>query len=401
LHLIAQAGALANGLSLVALAVHKRNMITGLSAVQITAAADKVCMAGTDMQVAITAEAVATIVGPGHVAVDADRLASLCAGFPTSAKVTIIADDTTATITCASSRSRLPVLPWADLPALLSIEGETGRIEISGADCLTLLEPLPAAANEAARYYLKGVLWQSVGDTLTAVSTDGHRLIRTTIAADKFSDGLDLVLPREAARILARLLKSSRSPAGIGMTAPASRVVVQRSKRLLAVTSAAFSLVARLIDHQFPDYHRVIPPSSSNCVLCDRAELLAAMSRMAAVATTDPLLALSWAAPGSLHLYLPRQRGDAEDAIDAETAGIGQVAIPLDQLAAMITEIAGVRIHLEASEGRPLKIHAGSAKLALVSQSIWNFGESEKLEAEKRPASARSGAMPTREVADQ
>jgi DNA polymerase III sliding clamp (beta) subunit (PCNA family) len=363
--IMAQAGEFARALSLVALGV-KHNAVAGIGAVQIAATDGNVSLAGTDMKVAIAAKAIATTIEPGNAATSADRLSALVGGLPASASVTITTNETTVAIACGHHRSRLSMMPWAELPSLISVDDETGMVEISGADALELLSPLPAAATEATRFYLCGLHWQTVDDKLFSCATNGTKLIMTSIAAGKFSEGRrDLILPREAAAILARLLKSAK---------PAT-VTLRRSKRLIAVNCTGFSFVSKLIDYVYPDCRPVIPPASSNWVTCNRAQLLAAIARLEAVATAPetPLLVLSFDGAPQLDICLAREPDNGMDRLDAEAAGAGKVAVQISQLADMIGEIPGEFIRLEATGGRPLRILGDGAKLALVNQCHWNF----------------------------
>jgi DNA polymerase-3 subunit beta len=366
--IVAHAGTLANALALAA-AARLNKKTPGLGAVRIVASDRALSVTCTDNSVAITAKTDAEVVEPGQAAVAADRLASLTAGFAAGEKVTISTAENLATIVCGNSRSRLAVFPWDDLPAALAVDGEIGRLEISGADCLTLLEPLPAAACDAARSYLCGILWHSIDDRLVAVATDGHRLIHTCIAAGKFSEGRDLILSRKTAAVLFRLVKSTRPDV----------VTLRRSRTLLVVAAPGFEFVSRLIDGTFPAYESVLPAASPNAVTCDRAELLAALSRLSAVATVEPaLLALFFDSAPQLNVTLARQPDDGVDAILAETVGVAKVAVPLRQLADMISEFDGGHVRIEAAANKPLVLRGDSEKLALIMPSAWNFHDKEK-----------------------
>jgi DNA polymerase-3 subunit beta len=368
----ADAGALARALLLIALGV-KRTAIAGLGAVRIEATGDTVSFAGTDLHVAVTATAAATILDPGKAAVAADRIAALVGGFSALATIEIGTTDRGINgmqIVSGNSRSRLPIVPWADLPNLLAIDDAIATLEISGSDALILLEPMSAAATQQAQFYLRGTVWQTVGDTLTSIGTNGTTFIKTSIAAETFSPDLDLIVPRETGAVLSRLIKVTRP----------IRVTLTRSKGLLAVTSDTFHFVARLINGKYPDCTRIVPPPSSNAVTCARGELLASLERLAAVALDDPLLMLSWSDPGQLNLSLARQPVNGSDMIDAETAGAAKAVVPLGQLADMLHEISGESVHLDVSDGRPLRIQGDGTKLALVSRCAWNFnGEKEEV----------------------
>jgi DNA polymerase-3 subunit beta len=304
----------------------------------------------------------AMVAEPGEIAISAVRLAALVSGFAAGAPVTITTTETAAIIVCGNSRSRLPIIP--DLPAGLAFADEIGRVEVAGVDCLTLLEPLCAVATEETRFYLTGVFWHTVGDRLTAIGTDGARLYRTSIPAGEFSATRDLIVPCSAGVILQRL---------IARTKPA-KVTLRRSRTLFAVSAPAFEFCGRLIDSKYPDCERVIPAASSNVVSVARSELLASLSRLAAVAFTEPtpLVALAWS--DALNIFLARQPDDGADAITAaECAGVAKVAIPLSQFTAMLAELKGERVRLEAAEGKPLVITSEGEKLMLITQSAWQF----------------------------
>jgi DNA polymerase-3 subunit beta len=212
---------------------------------------------------------------------------------------------------------------------------------------------------------LAGVFWQSLDHRLVAVSTDGKRLIRTSIAASGFSDDRTLIVPTEVATAVRRLLQKSA----------ATRVTLRRSRRLIAFDAPSFSFAARLIDSNFPDYERKIPAPGSNLVVCNRLELLAAVSRLTAAAdgAETALLALSWQIGSGLNLHLARSPLDGADLIAAEVQGSAEVALSLLQFAGLLREFRSERIQLETASDQPVVIRGAGEKLALIVRSNWNF----------------------------
>jgi DNA polymerase III subunit beta len=361
MRLTARAGDVARALALVSLGVTKR---TAGAAVRLSAADGEVSLAATDMKLAIATKAIVTaILEPGSAATSIERLAGVMSSLPPAASVTIATNKTAAAIVCGNHRSRLATI--TELPAMIALDDETGRIEISGADCMVLLEPLPAASGEETRFYLTGVNWQSIDGRLVATATDGTTLIRTSIAAGTFSEGRDLIIPREAAAVLAKLLKSTRLPA----------VTLRRSKRLISVSCSSFSFVSRLIDCTYPDCRPVIPPPSSNAVTCERTLLIDSIGTLANVSTTQetPLILLHFGEEPLLYISLAKEPETGSDYLDADTSGTGQVVVQLTLLLQMLGEVSGENVRLEFSEGRPLRITGEGDKLALVSPMKWNF----------------------------
>jgi hypothetical protein len=110
--------------------------------------------------------------------------------------------------------------------------------------------------------------------------------------------------------------------------------------------------------------------------------LIAVLSRLAAVATVEPpLLALSFGDSPGLNIFLARQPDDGRDCIAAEVTGSAKVALPPSHLAAVLGEFRGTQLSIEAATGQPVVIRGDGEKIALISQSAWNFNRNEKEEA--------------------
>jgi DNA polymerase-3 subunit beta len=311
----------------------------------------------TDKKVGTIATNVSAMIHePGETAVSTCRLAALVSSFAADDIVEIEATAGTVNVVSGTSRLRLPTVAITELTPAIDIDQEIGRIELSSADCLHLLEPIAVADVARSRFYLAGVFWQSLDDRLVAVSTDGIRLIRTSIGAPKFSEDRTLIVPTEVGIAVRRLLQK----------VTASRVTLRRSR----------NFTARLIDSTFPAYESVIPTPSSNSVACDRLKLLAAISRLSAAATsTDTaLIALSWGSRSCLDIHLARRPLDGADAIAADMHGSAEVALSLPQFAALLNEFRGEHIQLETADGQPVVIRGAGEKLALIVRSKWNFG---------------------------
>jgi DNA polymerase-3 subunit beta len=326
---------------------------------------DAVSITCTENTVGTIATSVsATIHQPGEIAVSVGRLAALLSSFAADAILDIEATAGAVNVVSGTSRLRLPAVSVAESPPAIAIEQEIGRVEISSADGLRLLEPLAVA--DRTRLCLAGVFWHSLDDQLVAVSTDGIRLIRTGVAATTFSEDRRLIVPTEVGAVVRRLLQK----------ADASRVTLRRSRSLIAFDVPLFSFTARLIDSSFPAYDSIIPPSTSNSVRCDRLNLLAALSRLSAAAPSNntPLVALSWGNGRCLNLHLARSPLDGADVVAAEVHGSAEVALSLPQFAALLKEFSGEHVLLETANELPVVIRGAGEKLALMVRSKWNFG---------------------------
>jgi DNA polymerase III subunit beta len=368
MRVVATAGALADALAIAAVkpdeALVKR--VPALGAVHVIAVGDVIEIAGNVSDFAVTAKAKAEIVEPGEVAVNGAALVGLASGFPAEARITITGGDVT-TITCGRSRYRLPQIPLDDLPAPLTLDAITGEVMLEGAALLRLLGALAVASKEEARHYLNGILLQTVGNDLVGVATDGRQLMKVTTPAGQFSAGHDLIVPLKAALTLRKLINKT-SPDDVGLC---------RSKRLLAIRTADFVLVSKLVDGAFPDYERVLPKPATNTIEVERAELLAALGRLAAVVKAGDqkaaaIAALQWDKGGALELYLAGEVAD--DVVAGEGRGRGQTAMQIGLLIDLLEALDGARVVLDVSDrGIPMRVAAAGDKRVLALQMPCNF----------------------------
>jgi DNA polymerase-3 subunit beta len=314
----------------------------------------------TRAAISITATAAANIIEPGSATMSATRLARLLAGFTPSTAVTIATAENAATIISGASCYRLA--RHADAPAALAAEAVTGSVQLAADDVQTLLSVLPAADASETRRFLCGVHMHNIGDRLHGVATNGHVLLRADIEAGRLSEDRTLILPTSAAIMLGRLLRQTKAEA----------VTLLRSRVAFAASWPGVEIITGMIAGPYPDYRRVIPPSSGNIALVQRAELMPVLIRLDAVALNGPaLVALSWADSESLRLCLPKQPGAAEDTIPTQSKGTAQIALMLSQFIKLVGEFDDDAVMLEASD-RGLKIRQGH-KLGYLTQCEWRF----------------------------
>jgi DNA polymerase-3 subunit beta len=307
----------------------------------------------------------ADISQPGEIAVSADRLDKLINAFAADATVTLTTGSGAVTINGGNGRYRLPI---ADAPAVLAIAGTASEISTSAADLLTLFEPLPAAESDATRFYLCGVYLHNCSGRLCAVATNGVTLLQTSVATGGAFPGT--IVPTGAVAAMVRLIKATKP----------EHVTLRRGGTLLEAATPAFSCVMRLIDAAYPDYERILPSPSANFATCLHSDLSAALERLATVAATVPLVALTWLAGKPLHLFLARQPDAGSDVICAETQGKAQIALALPALASLVAGFDTESLRLEAADDRALVIRADT-KLGVLISCKWNFREAEALNA--------------------
>jgi DNA polymerase III sliding clamp (beta) subunit (PCNA family) len=343
--------------------------------VQIETSGKQIAVSCFDRTCAVRAIAPAEVVKPGKVVVDGGRFFALISGFRPGTTVTMQDGEITVE---GKSHYRLSTIPNDEAPELPAIDEETGSVTLSGDDVLALIEPVVASSDVDTRKFLYSVFLQTVDDQLVATSTDGVRLIRTSVEAAPFSRDRRLIVPEPTAILLRKLLKQNKP----------AKVTLRRSRNLLAAVTPEFQLISKLIDFEYPDVDRAIPKLTENTVTIAHGELQGALVRLTAAVAADSstLIALTWSHGAPLEIYLARAPADGMDQFDVDTKGTARLAISLRRLARLLEEFRG-DIEIMAPEPvisdkphitqPPLRIRAtdNPRKFALLSQCEFNFSE--------------------------
>jgi DNA polymerase-3 subunit beta len=132
-----------------------------------------------------------------------------------------------------------------------------------------------AVSTEESRPILNGMLWQLGEQDLRMVATNGHRLARIIIPAEagQASTRAELIVPPKALSQVDRLFGAE------------DEIEVARSENHLGFRSGGTQIYTRLIEGPYPNYEQVIPRDNDKAAVAERAQLMAALRRMAVVAS--------------------------------------------------------------------------------------------------------------------
>ncbi|EHQ99493.1 DNA polymerase III subunit beta family protein [Bradyrhizobium sp. WSM471] len=339
----ARSGSLAAALGLATLPVGERQTprVPVMEAVRLAADRESLAITTTTFECTITiwAEAAAE----GELALPLEPLAALLRHFPPNTEIAITADDHAAMLTVGQSSFKLPVVPIANLREPLLMGVETGRVELDAKTTLGLFaRPAFAAAHDASRGYLNGILLHSTTESLVAVAADGVRYCRvTTPAATTLSPDRSLIIANGVVNSISRLLRKA-----IG------NATLRRSERLFAVEGACermrFAVVSRRIDATYPAYERFCQLPGPNFITTHRAGLAEALARFTAVAapqTSLPVVKVSWDA-GGLHLCAD----GSHDHLEADVVGESETAVQTRCFAEIVGALRGDNVTINARQ---------------------------------------------------
>jgi len=134
-----------------------------------------------------------------------------------------------------------------------------------------------AAAREAGRYAMHGILTQVEEDELKMVATDGRRLaVASTGIEGDGASGSKAIVPTKGMQLFCRVIDD-----------PTELVHIHFGENQFGLKTAKAEVFARLIDGDFPRYSAVIPPSTANTVDADSHTLNQKLKLVAHVTSPD------------------------------------------------------------------------------------------------------------------
>jgi DNA polymerase-3 subunit beta len=263
--------------------VERKNTIPILANVLIEADGDKVRLLATDLEVGLRSTCAAAVAKSGSLTLPAKKLYEIIKALPET-DIRIQEDKNGVKVAADRFDSRMQTLPREDFPTL---PDGTGVYSASlPRDVLKHMVSKTqfAITGEDTRYFLNGALFILRPDSMSLVSTDGHRLALITVPRDttkvkaagkdkdkdKPADEVRVILPRKTLMELGRLLAEGDSD-----------IQYERGENHLFFEIGGRLLISRMIDGQFPAFERVIPKGNDKRIDFDRDRLTSAVKRVA------------------------------------------------------------------------------------------------------------------------
>jgi DNA polymerase-3 subunit beta len=222
------------------------------------------------------------VIAPGELTTPAHPFADIVKRLPSDRQINLAADEERARlhVYAEAAQFTLPRLPAVDFPKI-SASDMPCRFSLAGSELAELLRhTVPATATDDARPWLQGCYLHPAKDAGTrlirVVATDGHRLARADCVHDGSAELPGLILPRETAVALNRLIREAPATANsidIAATARLIRFVIPGEHHTLTLTS-------KVVDASYPEYEQAIPRHNDKRIRLNRRELNAVLERV-------------------------------------------------------------------------------------------------------------------------
>ena len=259
-------------LQLVSSALGGRPNLPILNNILLNVSEDSLSMTGTDTEVEMVALVpLAAPATTGRTTVPARKMLDICRGLPDGAELTFTQEGERLLLRSGRSRFNLSTLPAEDFPNIEEWSSEL-EFDINQLALKKLIESTQfSMAIQDVRYYLNGMLFETEGQWLRTVATDGHRL--ATCQRQLLAEELptqQVIVTRKGVLELVKLLEHEEQD-----------VRLQIGKSNIRAVTPGFIFTSKLVDGRFPDYRRVLPRECDKTLICGREELKQAFSRAA------------------------------------------------------------------------------------------------------------------------
>lgn len=217
---------------------------------------NRLTITGTDLEVELSSQTQLTSSSAnGTFTIPAKKFLDICRTLSDEFEITVTFEEDRAIVQSGRSKFNLTTLPAEEYPNLTDWQSEVD-FELPQMTLRRLIEATQfSMANQDARYFLNGMKFETEGNLLRTVATDGHRLAVCTIALEQELQNHAVILPRKGVLELVRLLETSDEPA---------RLQIGTNNLRIHLKHIVFT--SKLIDGRFPDYRRVLPRNATKIV---------------------------------------------------------------------------------------------------------------------------------------
>ena len=357
---------LLEGLNVVGRVVPSKSTLPVLGNLLLATDHSQLKLAATNLELAVTYWVGAHVDDEGAVTLPARLLTDFVSSLPDDRiDMALTARGHTMHLTCGRFSANIKGIDAEEFPRIPSVAGATTYALPTALLRECIQSVVFAAAPDDSRPVLAGVLFTLKDGQLTLAAADGFRLaVRSVELTAAEGEGaqpdapLQVIVPARTLSELARVLGDE------GMVELAATPNQNQVLFRVARAETRAEIVSRLIEGQFPDYHKILPKQYTTRAVLNTGDFLRATRAASVFARDDSMIVRLEVAPGPEDLIPGRvnvtansaEVGDNEGQVDASVDG-GETQIAFngrylrDALEAMGTAQVGLEITGPASPG--------------------------------------------------
>ena len=245
-----------------------RTTLPILSCVLIKTKKDKIILTATDLEQTIITEVLSEIPQEGSIAVPGNRFMEIIAALPSGPIEITCNEDKEIEISSPKGIYKIMGKEPSEYPEAPQLNSEQ-QINIKGNELLDIINnTLYAVSKDDLKPALCGVYFNMIDNKITAVSTDGHRLVKYEKEVEASNPEGAIIIPGKFFSILKN---------NINIT---GNILINMSENHIEVTENKTTTITRIIKESFPDFNSVIPDQKNNKVKIKANDLNEAVKRV-------------------------------------------------------------------------------------------------------------------------
>lgn len=308
---------LLRGLGRIQAIVEKRNAMPILANVLLSTEKDgPLTLAATDLEVGIRSEHTAKIQKAGSLTVGAKKFHEVVRELPDETIQLEATANSYLSVQCGRSQFTLAGTAAEEYPTLPEFTPEK-TIPVQAISISSMIEhTIYASSLDETRYNLNGVFFEVIEgtDRIRMVATDGHRLALVERSLGEDTSGLasSVIIPRKGLSELKRLVDED----------DVDEIELAFEGNHGLARKGGVTLVMRLIEGEFPNYHQVIPKEIPYRIPISTKNLTQSLRRVAILSTERARAIKFELSENKLSLSSNNpELGDAREEIDIDFAG--------------------------------------------------------------------------------
>ncbi|MDL2232550.1 DNA polymerase III subunit beta [Ruminococcaceae bacterium OttesenSCG-928-L11] len=291
--------------------IPSKSSIPALEGIQIKARTGELMLTGYDMESGITTTIEAAVEQEGEIVLSARLFSEMIRKMAGEDVSVSVGDKYLTEVKSGLTEFTILGIPADEFPELPDVQGGNGISMTQSVMKSMIDQTLFAVATTDTKPVHTGSLFDMKSDSLTLVSVDGYRLALRNTA---LKDGVDtsFVVPGKVLSEISKLLKDDEEEEASLMVA--GRHIVFHIGR--------YSVVSRLLEGEFLDYHSSIPSGGDTQVIVSTRALIDSVER-ASLLISDKLRSPLRVVfdSGKIRISCSTSIGKFQDEVECELSG--------------------------------------------------------------------------------
>lgn len=287
--------------------VERKTTTPILSNVLLDADRNGVKLTATDHQVTLIVQINAQVIQPGKITVLARSLFDIVREINQMELTLSLKENDRIEIIAGQSQFTIPGIAAKDFPQLPDVEEKSNVVSVEVFQEM-MEKTAYAIATDDTRHNLGGIFFDNSKESAARmVATDGHRLAMIEKNLNIEATTKSVIIPRKGVYEIKKLIgKDGEMELAIG-------------QKTLCVRKGNETLIVRLIEGDYPDYHRIIPTDSDKFASVSKEALVGALKRVSLLSNERSRGVLIKFSPGRLEISTNNpDLGEAREEIEAD-----------------------------------------------------------------------------------